>query len=62
MANVYEVSTNKGNFNVKTDQHHEDRNHTDATFRQHLIQIVRESAPGVVTGIILHHYKLIGKR
>lgn len=57
MANVYEAKTSAGNYNVTTDKHHS--NHDDATFKRHLLDVIKATASGVTTGVILHEYKLI---
>lgn len=60
MAHFYEVRTSDGNFNVSTDNHHD--NHSDEWFRQHLIQAILDTARDVASGIILHHYTYKGRR
>lgn len=57
---VYEVSTSDGTFNVNTDQHHD--NHSDAAFRQHLMQAILNAAANLAGGIVLHHYTYKGRR
>lgn len=60
MKHHYEVSTNDGTYNVRTDNHHD--NHDDAWFRQHLIQAILNAAANVAGGIVLHHYTYKGRR
>ena len=60
MAHLYEVSTSSGTFDVTTDQHHDD--HSDAVFREHLIQAILNAAANLAGGVILHHYTYRGRR
>jgi hypothetical protein len=52
MANQYEVRLSDGQaYNVTTDQHH--ANHSDSAFKQHLLDVIKQSAAGIITGVVV---------
>lgn len=52
MANVYQVTMDDGTrYDVTTDQHHSQM--PEQTFRQHLLQIIRDSIPGIISGVVV---------
>lgn len=52
MAHVYEVTTSNGErYTVTTREYHGD--HHETTFRQHLLDILKGAAGGVISGSIM---------
>jgi hypothetical protein len=52
MAHVYEARTGDGKaYNVSTDRHHAD--HDDKTFKQHLLDVIKGSVSGVISGVVV---------
>lgn len=62
MANEYHVTVSEGPgappkaYTVTTDKHH--ANYDDASFRQHLLDVIKGAVPSLVAGLILHEYQL----
>jgi hypothetical protein len=53
VANVYHVELSDGqSYTVTTEHHHDD--HDAATFRRHLLDVIKSSVAGVVSGTIVH--------
>jgi hypothetical protein len=60
MANVYHVKFSTGEtFDVTTEKHHDDLD--EASFKKHLIDVVKGSATGVISGVIVG-YVLKGRK
>ena len=59
--NVYEVQLNDGRIfrDVTTEHSHQD--HDDKTFKQHLLDVLKGGAGGVVSGFVVH-FALKGRR
>jgi hypothetical protein len=52
MANVYEARLSSGeSYTVTTDRHHGD--HDDKTFKQHLLDVIKGSISGIVSGVVV---------
>jgi hypothetical protein len=52
MANLYQARLNNGQtYDVTTDRHHAD--HDDKTFKQHLLEVIKASVPGIISGIVV---------
>ena len=52
MAHVYQVTMNDGaRYDVTTERHHDQV--PEATFRQHLLQIIRDSVPNIISGVVV---------
>jgi hypothetical protein len=52
MANVYQATLSDGtSYNVPTDKHH--GNHSDAEFKKHLLDIIKNSTSGIITGVVV---------
>ena len=52
MANQYDVTLSDGrSYSVTTDRHHGE--HSDNAFKQHLLDIIKQSAAGIITGVVV---------
>ncbi len=53
VANLYHAKMSDGQaYNVTTDKHHDD--HDEATFKRHLLDIIKSSVSGVISGTVVH--------
>lgn len=61
MGHMYEAHTNDGqSFDVSTPHHHSD--HDDQTFRNHLLDVIKQSASQIIAGVVVHRYTYKGRR
>lgn len=61
MAHLYEVHTNDGRTHeVPTTHHHSD--HDEATFKRHLLDVLKGTASGVASNIIVSRFIYRGRR
>jgi hypothetical protein len=53
MVHIYSARLTDGQtYDVQTPNHHE--NHSDTDFRRHLLDIIKSSVSGVVSGTVVH--------
>ncbi len=50
--NIYQVTLSDGSkYDVTTDKHHDD--HSEPTFRQHLLDVIKNAISGIVSGVVV---------
>jgi hypothetical protein len=60
VSNLYFTTISVGDtYNVTTDKHHAD--HDDATFKQYLLDVIKNTTSGVITGVVVS-YVFKGKK
>jgi len=59
MAHLYDVQTNKGGFDVKTDHHHTHMSLAD--FERLLTQAILNLGGGIAQGLVVHRYTYKGR-
>jgi hypothetical protein len=53
MSHIYDVQTSDGRSHQVATQHHHD-DHDDASFKRHLLDVLKGSASGVIGGSVVH--------